>query len=227
MTASRRIGIGAVVAAVVVFVLMSEGGYRLVQTVLEDAERLAVARPVASMMLIVLFSALAAMLAFVSSWVVVPFAVFTWGPAVSFALLWIGWLLGGATTYAIGRFLGRPTVRWLVPADTLARYEQRFVRHMPFYVVLLIQLALPSEVPGYFLGIVRYSFARYLAALGLVELVNGVVTVYLGEGLVQRRVVPVLAGLTLLALITLAAVSVLRGRLETEHRPSTNVPRLS
>lgn len=221
MTASRRIGIGVVLAAVVILILMSEGGHRLVRTVLEDAQRLAAARPVAAMLLIVLFSALAAMLAFVSSWVIVPFAVFTWGPVVALALLWIGWFLGGAATYAVGRFVGRPAVRWLVRGDSLARYEQRFVRHMPFYVVLLVQLALPSEIPGYLLGIVRYSFVRYLTALGLVELVYAVMTVYLGEGLVQRRLVPVLSGLTLLTLVTLAAAYALRGRLEAQRRSST------
>ena len=228
MTASRRIGIGVVLAAVVILILMSEGGHRLVRTVLEDAQRLAAARPVAAMLLIVLFSAVAAMLAFVSSWVIVPFAVFTWGPVVAFALLWIGWFLGGAGTYAVGRFVGRPAVRWLVRGDSLARYEQWFARHMPFYAVLLLQLALPSEVPGYLLGTVRFSFVRYLSALGLVELAYAVLTVYLGEGLVQRRLVPVLSALTLLALLTLAAAYVLRGRLEAQRRSSkTRTPSLT
>jgi len=213
---------GLVLAAVVILVVMSEGGHRLVRTVLENAQGLAAARPVAAMLLIVLFSALAAMLAFVSSWVVVPFAVFTWGPAVALALLWIGWLLGGAATYAVGRFVGRPAVRWLVRGDRLARYEQRFVQEMPFYVVLLVQLALPSEIPGYLLGTVRYSFARYLAALGLVEFAYAVLTVYLGDGLVERRLVPVFAGLALLAFGTLAAAYGLRGRLKAQT-PEGNV----
>jgi uncharacterized membrane protein YdjX (TVP38/TMEM64 family) len=116
---------------------------------------------------VLFLSALAAMLAFVSSWVLVPFAVFTWGAPVALLLLWTGWLLGGAAMYAIGRFLGRPAVWWLVRSDSLVRYEQRFARHMPFYIVLLVQLSLPSEIPGYLLGLVRYSFVRYLAAYAL------------------------------------------------------------
>ena len=162
------------------------------------------------MALIVLLSALGAMLAFVSSWVLVPFAVFTWGAPVALLLLWTGWLLGGAATYATGRFLGRPAVEWVVRSDSLARYEQRFVRHMPFYVMLLVQLSLPSEIPGYLAGIVRYSFVRYLAALGIVELAYGIVTVYLGQAVLERQLMPVLAGLTLLALITVAAAYRLR-----------------
>jgi len=220
MTA-RRVGVGAVLVAIVLAVVLSDAGHRLVRAVLEDAQRLALAQPVAAMALIVVFSALAAMLAFVSSWVVVPFAVFTWGAPVALALLWVGWLLGGAATYLIGRFVGRPAVRWLVRPDRLAGYEERFVRHTPFYLVLLVQLGLPSEIPGYVWGTVRYPFVRYFAALGLVELGYAVVTVYLGEGIIQRRIFPVVASLALLALGTLAAAYMLRGRLEAQRRSSS------
>lgn len=208
----QRIALIAVLGTLVILVLVSDSAHRLVLRGLEDAERIAALQPAYAMALIVLLSALAAMLAFVSSWVLVPFAVFTWGAPGALLLLWIGWLLGGAATYAIGRFLGRPAVRWLVPSALLARYEERFVRHMPFHVVLLVQLSLPSEIPGYLLGVVRYSFVRYLAALGIIELAYGLVTVYLGQGVLERRIVPILAGLTLLVLGTVWAAYTLRGR---------------
>jgi len=199
--------------ALVILVLVSQSAHRVVLGGLEDAQRIAAVQPVIAMVLIVVFSALAAMLAFVSSWVLVPFAVFTWGPIVALALLWTGWLLGGAASYAIGRFLGRSAVRWLLPADLVARYEDQFARHMPFHVVLLVQLSLPSEIPGYLLGVVRYSFVRYLAALGIVEFAYGLVTIYLGQGFLERRLVPLLTGVTLLALVTVWAAYRLRGRL--------------
>lgn len=208
-----RVALAALMVVVGTVILFSGTAHRLVLLGLEDARQIAAAQPAYAMALIVLLSALAAMLAFVSSWVLVPFAIFTWGAPLALLLLWTGWLLGGAASYAVGRFLGRPAMRWLVRSDTLARYEQRFARRMPFYVVLLVQLSLPSEIPGYLLGVVRYSFLRYLAALGLVELAYGIVTVYLGQGVLERRIVPVLGGLTLLTLITLAAAYRLRGHL--------------
>ena len=214
----QRIALAAVLGALVILVMVSDSVHHLVLRGLEDAERIAALQPAYAMALIVLLSALAAMLAFVSSWVLVPFAVFTWGAPGALLLLWIGWLLGGAATYAIGRFLGRPAVRWLVPSALLARYEERFVRHMPFHVVLLVQLSLPSEIPGYLLGVVRYSFVRYLAALGIVELAYGLVTVYLGQGVLERRIIPILAGLTLLALVTVWAAYTLRGRFARSGR---------
>jgi uncharacterized membrane protein YdjX (TVP38/TMEM64 family) len=55
----------------------------------------------------VVLAALSAMVAFVSIAVIVPAAVFAWGAPVSIGLLWLGWILGGAATYTIGRYLGR------------------------------------------------------------------------------------------------------------------------
>lgn len=212
MKPTPRTVVAILLVLLVTAILVSEGAHRGVVRGLEEAQRIAAVHPAWAMVLIVVFAAVGAMLAFVSSWVLVPFAVFTWGPVVALVLLWSGWLLGGAACYTIGRFLGRPAVRWLLPTGFLARYEERFARHMPFHVVLLTQMALPSEIPGYLLGIVRYSFVRYLAALGLVELAYGLATVYLGQGFLERRVLPMLAALTTLALVTVWAAYTLRGR---------------
>lgn len=218
MKPSPRIALVLLLVVLVALILISEGAYRAVLRGLHDAERIAAVQPAIAMVLVVVFAALAAMLAFVSSWVLVPFTVFTWGPAVALALLWTGWLLGGAASYAIGRFLGRPALRYLLPADLVARYEERFARHMPFHIVLLVQLSLPSEIPGYLLGVVRYSFARYLAALALVEFVYGLVTIYLGEGVLERRLLPILAAASALALVTVWAAYTLRGRFTNGRR---------
>lgn len=46
---------------------------------------------------------------------------------------------------------------------------------------------MPSEIPGYLLGTVRYSFFRYVAALALAELPYAVGTVMLGSGFLHRQ----------------------------------------
>ena len=68
--------------------------------------------PAVGALVFVLFTAASAMLAFVSAAILLPVAVFTWGETTSILLLWIGWTLGGACSYAIGRFLGREVVKW-------------------------------------------------------------------------------------------------------------------
>jgi uncharacterized membrane protein YdjX (TVP38/TMEM64 family) len=151
------------------------------------------AHPLAGALLFVAFAAVSAMLAFVSIAVLLPVAVFTWGEPLCILLLWMGWILGGAFSYALGRFLGRTAVRWFTAEALLHRLEERVGPAAPFGLVLLFQLALPSEIPGVVLGLVRYSFPRYLLALALVELLYTVVTVQLGASFLERRVGVVLA----------------------------------
>jgi uncharacterized membrane protein YdjX (TVP38/TMEM64 family) len=136
----------------------------------------------------VLLAAVSAMLAFFSSAVLVPAAVYAWGPVVSALLLWVGWMLGGIAAYTLASRLGRPALGWVARGRSLERYEKRFSTGTPFGVVLLFQLALPSEIPGYVLGLARYPLGRYLAALAIAELPYAVGTVLLGASFVARRV---------------------------------------
>jgi uncharacterized membrane protein YdjX (TVP38/TMEM64 family) len=166
--------------------------------------------PIAGPLLFVALAALTAMLAFASVAVILPLAVFTWGEPLSILLLWAGWLLGGVITYVAGRYFGRAVVRWLAADSVLKKLETRLGPSTPFGVVFLFQLALPSEIPGYVLGLVRYSFPRYLLALGLVELLYTVAAVHLGASFVERRAGMVFAiGMTV-ALFSVAAFYVLR-----------------
>lgn len=188
LTVKRRAALLGLLLLALVIVASLGGIHQWVVSVLPAAESTIRNRPVLGATVFVLFSAASAMLAFVSSAVIVPVAVYTWGTLTSMLLLVAGWVLGGVCAYAIGRHLGRAAVNALVPASTLERYEARISRRAPFGLVLLFQLALPSEVPAYLLGIVRYRFWKFLCALLLAEVPYSVATVYLGEGFVQRRI---------------------------------------
>ena len=135
----------------------------------------------------VALSAVSAMLAFFSSALLVPVALVVWDRWTTIALLWLGWLLGGVLAYGVGRVLGRPLVNTVGSARLIAFYQRRVSAGMRFPTVLLLQFALPSEIPGYLLGILRVRFRTYIAALALVELPYAVGTVLLGESIVQQR----------------------------------------
>lgn len=154
-------------------------------TLLSWAAGIIAAHPLAGALLFVLLSALSAMLAFVSSAVLVPSALLAWGSTPTLLLLWAGWILGGLAAYGLARSLGRPLAARLASAGTLERYEQRLSRHSSFGLVVLFQLALPSEIPGYVLGLARYPPGRYLAAVALAELPYALGTVYLGHELLE------------------------------------------
>lgn len=174
--------------------------------VLEASRGIITAHPVLGPLAFLGLSALSAMLGFVSSAVLVPAAVYAWNAPVTMLLLWVGWTLGGITAYTLASFFGRPVLRWLVPGATLSRYHSLLEKRPSFSSVLLFQLALPSEIPGYLLGLAHYPLAKYLGALMLAELPYAVGTVLLGVGFVERDAMTLLAvcGVGAVALIVIA-----------------------
>ena len=137
--------------------------------------------------LFLLLSALSAMLAFFSSALLVPAAVTTWGATITVVLLWIGWTVGGASAYGLSRAFGRPLVQKLASGGWLERVERRVGPDTPWHLVLMLQLAMPSEVPGYLMGLVRYRFVKYLAALMLAELPFAIGTVMVSTSVLESR----------------------------------------
>jgi uncharacterized membrane protein YdjX (TVP38/TMEM64 family) len=189
----RRAAFLALVCIALAVLARSADVHSALIDVLEASREVIVARPVTGALLFVLLAAVSAMFAFVSIAVVIPLAVYVWGNAVSLLLLWAGWTLGGAAAYAIARYLGPKT---------------------PFRFVLLFQLGLPSEIPGYVLGLVNYPFGKFMLALALAELPYTVATVYLGAGFVSARSGIVLAVGFALAGLSVGAFYLLRRHLQ-------------
>jgi len=177
----------ALLVAGAVLITMSDTLYAALVALLTTVEEIITAHPVSGTSLFVAFAAVSAMLAFVSTALITPVAVHTWGEPLSLLLLWSGWTLGGVCAYGIGRYLGRPVVTSLTSGALLSRYEKQISMQAPFSLVLLFQMALPSEVPGYLLGLVRYRFAKFVMALALAELPFALATIYLGASFIERR----------------------------------------
>ena len=145
-------------------------------------------------------AALSAMMAFISAVIIIPIAVYTWGPVITVVLLWSGWILGGILAYSIARFFGRRAIQWLTAEVGLKRIESYINEKTPFSLVLLFQLALPSEIPGYLLGLVKYPIKSYLLALACAELPYALATVLLGDSFLNKRAYIILsAGLLMIA----------------------------
>jgi uncharacterized membrane protein YdjX (TVP38/TMEM64 family) len=179
-----------VVAAVVV---SSKQLHSAVMGLYAETVHIIVVRPLVGTVLFVLLAAVSAMVAFFSTAVLVPAGVLAWGIPATFLLLWAGWLLGGVMAYGIGRRYGRRVVLWVMREESMQRHERRIASDPPFAAVLLLQMALPSEVPGYLVGVLRYPFARYLLALALAELPFALGAVLLGESFIQGDVLRLMA----------------------------------
>jgi uncharacterized membrane protein YdjX (TVP38/TMEM64 family) len=213
----KRVAILLMLCAILAAIASSRGLHEALMGVLAVTEDIIGQHPIAGAAAFVVLAAISAMFTFVSVAVIVPAAVFAWGSAASIALLWLGWILGGMATYGIGQFFGRPIVRWLTAGQALQRLESRIPDNAPFWLIVLLQLALPSEIPGYVLGLVRYPFSRYLLALGLAELPYTLATIYLGASFVEGRVGLILITGALIALLSLLTFYVLRRTMRNAH----------
>ena len=109
-------------------------------------------------------------------------------------------------------------------------YVQRVPGEVTFAFVLLLYLALPSELPGYLCGYLRVRFRTYLAALSLAELPYAVGAVVLSAGAVHRQIGLLVTFGLIGAALSLYAVRMLHRRLDQEpffkHSRSTGVVEL-
>ncbi|MDP3042802.1 MAG: VTT domain-containing protein [bacterium] len=120
-----------------------------------------------------------------SSVPLIPAGIMIWGSNVVLFLLASGWLLGDLIAYSIGRFARRAVISRFVPQEKLDSYKEMISKKSGFWFVLLFRFALPSEIAGYALGIMRYHFGKYLLVTVLVEIPFAFLTVYSGEAFVK------------------------------------------
>lgn len=198
--APRRLVLLLLVVAAAGLVVASAPLHGALTSLVAAGEAFMARAPVAGAAVFVGLTALSAMVAFFSTGLLAPVAIATWGPFTTFLLLWIGWLAGGAVSYAVGRYLGRGVAGVLVGAETLEHWERELRDRSHVTHLLLFQLAMPSEILGYVLGIVRYSFRTYIGVLSLTEIPYALAIVYLGESFLAGDAVRfVLAGVVAIA----------------------------
>ncbi len=198
----------------VALLLSVDAVYGGLQQLLTAAEPLITGHPYLGAVVFVVLAALSAMLAFFSSALLLPAAVFAWGNSVTLGLLWLGWLLGGMCTYALGRGLRRPHGNAPRTSRQLDYYVQRVPGELTFAVVLLLHLAIPSEIPGYLCGYLGVRRRTYLSALALAEFPYAVGAVLLGDGVVNRQIGWLVAFGAMGAAFSLCALWMLHRRLE-------------
>jgi uncharacterized membrane protein YdjX (TVP38/TMEM64 family) len=206
----RRAAILVVVSAALAAFASSSNLHEALLNALLATDEIIDEHVVAGAIAFVIFAAVSAMFAFVSVAFVIPAVVFAWGTPSAVGLLWLGWILGGVATYSIGRFLGRPVVRWLATEDVLHRWERQIPRNAPIWLIVLLQLALPSEIPGYVLGLLRFPFSQCLLAIAIAELPYALATVYLGVNFVEGHGALILGGGMLIAVFGVVAFWFLR-----------------
>ncbi|OYZ27884.1 MAG: hypothetical protein B7X82_09180 [Hydrogenophilales bacterium 17-64-65] len=147
-------------------------------------------------------SAFSVLFLFLSSVLLVPWAILAWGKWPTFLILATGWLCGWMATYAVGRFFrNRAFVEKKLSSQHVT--DSLLSGKLPFSLVLIVVSSLPAEIVGYALGAVRYPFRMFFLALILVEVPFAFLLVFIGESFFQENI-GLLVALMLLLLGILA-----------------------
>ncbi|MDH3337507.1 MAG: VTT domain-containing protein [Gammaproteobacteria bacterium] len=167
------------------FIAASDTLHDKTEAIIFWTESLIAQAPLLGMLVFVLLAMISAMVAFFSSALLAPVAIYAWGQVGCLVLLWCGWFLGGIASFCIGRFFGRSVVSMIIGEEKIASWETQVSERSRFVHILFFQAVVPSEIPGYLLGILRYRFLLYLAALAITEIPYAIATVYLGESFLE------------------------------------------
>lgn len=216
---SRRVGILIAVLLVTGLLALSDTVHHQIVAGLALAEPVIAQHPVLGALIFMGLAALSAMLVFFSGVLLVPIGVQAWGEMGCFLMLWSGWCLGGLVTYAIGRRLKRPAVQRMLSGGMIDRYENKIPEGGSFLTVVLVQLAVPSDVSGYFFGLLGYPLRIYFGALMLTEIPYALGTVFLGSAFVQKQYVLLLSA-SGVALVALGLVWLRRRREQAPASPN-------
>jgi uncharacterized membrane protein YdjX (TVP38/TMEM64 family) len=135
----------------------------------------------------ILISALAVMFSPLSSVPFVPAAVLIWGKIAALSFLMIGGMIGSAGTYFLGYYALYPLLKIITSVEIIEFYKKRIANHLSFWMIVLFRLAMPVEIPGYVIGIIKYEFWLYMIATFIVFLPFEALIVYASEAFLKKE----------------------------------------
>lgn len=157
---------------------------------------------------------LSAMFSLFTSVPLVPAAIALWGDDATLFLLFSGWFFGALVSYLLGSYAGYPFLKSLPAFKKINYYREKISDRAEFGLVLLFRFALPSEVTGYALGIMRYNFLKYLVATFIAELPFALIAVYAGGAFLSEKRVAFVAIAALALVFVGAAIYLFHRRLK-------------
>jgi uncharacterized membrane protein YdjX (TVP38/TMEM64 family) len=143
----------------------------------------------AGAVIFILIETAAVMLSPLSS---VPFLIIVidiWGKLFALLYSMIGGMLGASLSYLIGKYALVPAMKLFVPQKRIEEFQKIIEKHSSFLLIVLFRLAMPVEIPGYVLGLTKYSFWKYLAATAIAFLPFYILSIYAGEAFIQKNII--------------------------------------
>jgi len=153
--------------------------------------------PFAGVMFFVFLTALSSLLSPFSSIPFVPFSVAIFGGFPTIVFLMLGWMTGAIISYFLGVTVDKAFLQNLTSVEKINYYKDKISAHSHFYTIMVFRLALPAEITGYSLGILRYNFGKYLLAVFLSEIPFAVLAVFSSQAFLEKNFI-IFSGLVLL-----------------------------
>lgn len=131
------------------------------------------------------FAAISVLLGPFTSSPLVPLAVIIWGKALTFWILFSGWVVGSMLAYGLGGYFGYPLVSKILSKERADEWRHIVSVKVNFAVAFLFRLALPAET-GYIFGLAKYTFWKYLLITIFVEFPTAGIVVFAGEAFLRE-----------------------------------------
>jgi uncharacterized membrane protein YdjX (TVP38/TMEM64 family) len=177
----------AVVLAIALFLYISSEFQNIFFSYVEIISNFFREHTIIGAVVFVLISGVAVILFPFSSVPLIPSAIMVWGNMLTVCMLIFGWFFGGWSAYFIGGYASKKIISRYFDAEKIEFYKNKISSRAQFWFVILFRLAIPSEITGYTLGVIRYPLGRYLIATLLTEIPFAFAAVYLGTVLIEGR----------------------------------------
>lgn len=117
------------------------------------------------MLVYVLVTIVATVVAPLSTVPLIPLVTAIWGPLVTSFLNVFSWGVGSVIAFIIARRFGRPLVKRLVDVRSLSKYENALGEDYLFWNVLILRALVPVDILSYAIGIfTNMKFSHYVLA---------------------------------------------------------------
>ena len=197
----KRILVIISLVALAFVILYSLDIEKIFNDALQSSSQLAGRSRLIGALVFVFFSAVSVLLSLFSSAPMVPLANISFGNLSTIVLLLTGWILGDAAAYFIGSSAGYPILSRFMSSQKLEQYKNRIPENVQFWFVLVFRLAIPAEITGYTLGVIRYPFAKYILASFISEIPFALLLVYSSQALIDKKLISFISLVSLAILL--------------------------
>lgn len=137
----------------------------------------------------VALSAIATVVAPLSSVPLIPIASQMWGPIPTALASIVGWFVGAVICFALSRAFGMPFVKKAVSPERLLTIEKKLIGKNLFWTIVLLRMIIPVDILSYVLGLFPIvSWRVYLGATAIGIVPFAFVFAYLGSIPVQYQI---------------------------------------